>query len=301
MGEEGARRWSWVKELVFPLAFPPPLNTQYKLGQPPYFLLLTIPKSKRLQVLRYLPLPDGMSDPHEGPDQDAFIDLLANGEDPDMLGSATLETTKIYEWYESSDEEDVPRRKKKGTKKKTSRRHREFPTLDSFLTSEEGLDRTKYMLYEHYAETLEVLTSDFYHDTLPTLLASKFLILPEKLSHFPCEELISDPNTDLVFSPEGSQNEISTKLVIIRYPQPRRFGPVDELKEDDRGEVPLFALRRRWKVVGPMVLDGFEEDWLGEFKGWILKKGKKEEELRRWIWRSKRGIVRRLSEPKDEQ
>jgi len=203
------------------------------------------------------------------------MDILANGEDPDLLAEATGDTENVYEWDESSDEEDGSRRKKKGTKPRISRRHREFPTLDSFLASAEGLDRTNFTLFEHVAETLEALTSDFYHNTLPAQLTPKTLFVPENLASVPLEQLTTDPNTELVFSPEGFQTEAATRLFIVRYPEPRASGR-ERFIENSRGEIPLFALRRRWKVVGPVVLDGFNEDWLRGFRGWICKKAKKE-------------------------
>ncbi|KAL7413895.1 hypothetical protein BDY24DRAFT_388490 [Mrakia frigida] len=302
-GEEGERRWSWVKELVVPLEFPPPLNTHYTFGQPSYFIPLTIPNSKKIDCLRYLPFPTESSDSRHGSDRTALLELLANGEDPAMVFEAEGETENVYVHDESEDddEEEEPPKRKQGTRKKQtkriSRRHREFPTLEDFLQSEEGLDRTKFSLFEALSEVLEVLDSDFYHCILPTQLSPRLLFLPEAL---PFASLsVVEPNPHLVFFPDGHQSNGSINLNVVRYPQTRPSFKGD-LREDGNGDVPLVASRKSWQSNGPVVLDGFKEGWLREFKELLLEGGK-EEELGRWSWRSKRGVVRPLRELRDEQ
>ena len=75
---------------------------------------------------------------------------------------------------------------------------------------------------------------------------------------------------------------------------------MDEFDVDDpASDVPLLAIRGRWKTKGSAVLDGFQEGLLRLFKRWVTKNGK-EKELGRWSWTSKSGVVRPLSELEDE-
>lgn len=168
-----------------------------------------------------------------------------------MLEAAQEDTIQAYEDGELDEDSDSSDRDKdsddEDAQEERSRRDREFPTLDTFLISEEAKSRTEDTLFQHFAEILRVLTSDFYHNTLPTLLAPQTLFLPEKLSFIAWNDcLVEDANPNLVFSPEGFRTKVSAKLIIARYPQPQRHGSVDNFDMDDVArDVPLLTMRGR--------------------------------------------------------
>jgi len=85
-GEEGERRWSWFKELVVPLLLPPFTNRNYQLGDASYLDYLTIPSSKRIEHLRYLPIPEGCEhDVNNDEERDFLLLRYAEGLDPPIL------------------------------------------------------------------------------------------------------------------------------------------------------------------------------------------------------------------------